>query len=95
MHRAMKRARIRAGLSIGQLSDLSGVSTASISNWENGVNKPTIEAAYLVAEALGMSLSEYLGDPMAKECVLRRAFLRDVGLEQDYENYAERMETDG
>lgn len=61
MRRAMKRARIKAGFTLKELSEKSLVSISTISNWERGICAPNIEAAILVSDALGITLNEYIG----------------------------------
>ena len=61
MKDAVRKARIAAGLTLRELSELSTVSESTISNWENGRCVPRADAAILVCDALHISLGEYLG----------------------------------
>lgn len=57
----MRRARERAGLNIKQLSVLSGISVSSISGIELGKYNGSIATIELLADALGLSIDEYVG----------------------------------
>lgn len=58
----MRRMRIRAGLSIGALSRVSGVSRETISALERSVNRSgTIYTISRLADALEISIDEYVG----------------------------------
>ncbi|MBR6365834.1 MAG: helix-turn-helix transcriptional regulator [Lachnospiraceae bacterium] len=54
--RALLNARIHAGLSQVQLSELSGISQADISRLEKGTRNPTIALLKRLADAMGMTL---------------------------------------
>lgn len=59
---SMRRMRIRAGLSIGALSRVSGVSRETISALERSVNRSgTIYTISRLADALEISIDEYVG----------------------------------
>ncbi len=51
----IKRARLNAGLSQGELADLSGVDRATLSRWETGKAKPTKTMMSKLAPHLGMT----------------------------------------
>lgn len=58
----MRHARNRAGMSIRQLSMLSGVPTGTISLLENNTSRSgRIDTLELLADALGISIDEYIG----------------------------------
>ena len=70
----MKNLRLkaaRAGMDLSQqdLADAVGVSRQTISAIEKGVNKPTIETAALISDALGCTVSDLIGQtaPMPNE----------------------------
>lgn len=58
---AMMRARVKAGMSRDDLAEISGVSLSAISNWERDKNAPSVDVLELVADALGLSIDEYVG----------------------------------
>ena len=58
---AMKRAREKAGLTQGQLSKISGVFSQNISKYELGQALPRVDTAEFLADALGISIDEYIG----------------------------------
>ena len=51
----MRDARLNAGLTLKQLSKLSGVSLSSLSAYERGSRKPKIETAAMIAPFLGLA----------------------------------------
>lgn len=58
---AMRRARQRAGLSLRKLSARAGVTRQAISLLERGRREGNLSAVIPLADALGLSLDEYLG----------------------------------
>ncbi len=54
-------ARIKAGLSQGDLSKLAGLSQPNISLYEHGKQKPTIAALYSIAKVCDVSCDYLLG----------------------------------
>lgn len=63
---SMEEARERKGMSIKGLSRASGVHIHTISNSEKGISSPTLLTAYLLADALGITLAEYIGERKAR-----------------------------
>lgn len=61
MHNAMRAAREKAGYTKYRLAKETGVCVSSIMNWEAGRTGPSVTAAVLVCDALGISLDEYIG----------------------------------
>lgn len=59
---SMRRRRLAAGLTLDQLAEASGVSSAMISEVERSVKNPTVRLAYQIARALKCTLSELLDD---------------------------------
>jgi transcriptional regulator with XRE-family HTH domain len=59
----LKEIRTEKNLSQGQLARMSGVSQAYISDLEANRANPTITVAIKLANALGVSLMELIGDP--------------------------------
>ena len=57
----MKACRIRAGLSVAELSELSAVDAVTIYAWESDRYAPRLSSMILVVDALGISIDEYVG----------------------------------
>ena len=64
---AMKSARVSAGLSLRALEAISGVRFGTIARLEQGRNNGSIATIELLADALGMSIDEYVGHEVKKE----------------------------
>ena len=63
----MRKARKDAGLSIGDLARASGISRETISALERNVNRfGTIYTISKLADALGLSIDEYVGHEVVK-----------------------------
>ena len=58
---SIKQARKDAKLSQTELASRIGVTHASISYWENGVNIPNVKDCWLIASELGISIDELVG----------------------------------
>ena len=58
---SMRRARMNAGLSLRALEKISGVKFGTISRIEQGRNNGSIATIELLADALGLSIDEYVG----------------------------------
>ena len=61
MKKHMRKARIKAGFTLKELGEKSLVSPSTISNWERGACVPSLDAAIMVCDAMGISLNEYTG----------------------------------
>lgn len=59
--KSIKENRTAQGLSQQSLAKLIGVTHASISYWENGVNIPNVLDVWKIADALNMSIDELVG----------------------------------
>jgi transcriptional regulator with XRE-family HTH domain len=63
----MRKARMDAGLSIAELSAISGISKRTLSDMENNATRGgwliTVE---LLADTLGLSIDEYIGHEVKK-----------------------------
>src|SRR5918994_6407160 len=66
----VKELRGRRGLTLEALAERSGVSRAMISKVEGGEKNPTLVVAAKLAEALGMTLSEFAGTEERREVVV-------------------------
>lgn len=63
----------RDGLTKAELARLVGVSSAAVAQWESGKTEPTHESVSAIASAVGVSLSEFWGDPPKKKKRVRAA----------------------
>ena len=63
----MREARRKAGLSLRQLEEKSGVHYQTIWRIEQGNNNGTINIIELLADALGMSIDAYTGHEVKGE----------------------------
>ena len=59
---AMKKARRRAGLTLRQLEERSGVRAGTISRLERGLQSARFSTILALAGALGLSVDEYTGN---------------------------------
>ena len=57
----LKKARKVADLSQMQVEAITGISHKSISNWENGVSRPSIENAIVLARLYNVTVDELIG----------------------------------
>lgn len=84
----IRAERERAGLSLAQLSALSGISKAHLVRLEKGVGNPSLEILGRIAEALGVTVADLLGAPKltftpaeaAEVPASLRAFADEAGL---------------
>ena len=58
---AMKKAREKANYSRKELSNISGINAKNIGQYELDNNLPRIDIVELLADALGISIDEYIG----------------------------------
>ncbi|AEW96524.1 putative DNA binding regulatory protein [Streptantibioticus cattleyicolor NRRL 8057 = DSM 46488] len=79
----VRRLREFRGLSVAELSRLSGVSRATLSMLESGRGNPTIETVSAIAVALRLPLGDLLVDPTPPEPVLRPGTPRPQTSRQD------------
>lgn len=63
---SIARLRRNRGLSLSGLAEMSGVGKATLSALENGRGNPTVATLWAVAEALGVSFSQLLGEVPTK-----------------------------
>jgi transcriptional regulator with XRE-family HTH domain len=61
--RRVRARREAAGLSVAALARTSGVARATLTQLEAGEGNPTLETVYALANALGVPISDLLGDP--------------------------------
>ena len=59
--KSIKLNRTAQGLSQQKLAKLIGVTHASISYWENGVNIPNVNDCWKIADVLHISIDELVG----------------------------------
>lgn len=78
---ALRRRRELKGLTLGEVASLSGVSAASLSNWEAGKVIPTPPNLAAVAHALGAQVADLAPVPAGR---MRMSDLRHhAGLSQE------------
>ena len=58
----LRRVRLANSLSLRDLAAMSGTTHAAISRWENGVHEPGASQIVAVASALGVTVSDLLGE---------------------------------
>ena len=63
----IRARRTELGLTLAQVAERAGLSTAYVSNLEQGRGNPTLEALRSVAAALQQALAELLGEANAVE----------------------------
>jgi transcriptional regulator with XRE-family HTH domain/predicted HTH domain antitoxin len=69
----LKDARRRAGLTLDQVENRTGIGRSSLSDFENGKREPRISQLKLLADAYHRPFSFFLGDrPVPREAVLWR-----------------------
>lgn len=61
--RNLRRLRVERGVSLSELSRLSGVGKATLSGLEGGGGNPTIETLWSLADALGVAFGELVAEP--------------------------------
>ena len=83
----LRREREKAGLSLAQLADASGISKPYLVRLENEPSNPSLELLSRLAEALDVTVADLLGGPRYRvdEAELRvppllRAFADEAGL---------------
>lgn len=57
----MREARLKAGLTLRELGSISGVQFGTINRIETGRNNGSIQTIELLADALGLTIDEYIG----------------------------------
>ena len=68
--KAMREARLRAGLTLMQLEEKSGISRHTIGRMERGDHDANLVSVVMCADALNISVDEYIGrKPFRTPCV--------------------------
>lgn len=65
--KAMRAARLEQGMSMKKLADKSGVSLYSIHDYEHNGREPGLFNLVCLADALGITLDEYIGRKVGGE----------------------------
>ena len=86
---AMKYARNRAGMTMKQLSDASGVPESCISRYEKDLTVPLLSTVELMADALGLSIDSYVGHEVIGSCKLKVEVLTNHEKEWAYNRWCE------
>lgn len=68
---AVRRERLRAGLSAGALARAAGLAKSTLSHLESGSGNPAIETLWALANALGVSVAALLEAPREEVEVIR------------------------
>lgn len=68
----IKKYRINKELSQKDLAELLGKTKNAVSNWENGVNKPSADTIERLCEILDIPISEFFGSNDVKALELSR-----------------------
>jgi transcriptional regulator with XRE-family HTH domain len=71
--RSLRAARLQAGLTMGALAEMAGVSQPHLSQMENGRTSPSINTLYRLANALGVTAQELLPSLARDELQVIRA----------------------
>ena len=58
----LQELRQQAGLSQSQLAKAASIPVGSLRNWEQGLRLPRLDAAYRLAQALGITLDALAGE---------------------------------
>lgn len=74
----VRKIREARGLTIQELSKLSGVSPSMLSEIEREKKSPTIQLACKIAESLNVTLSQLLGTQMFQELIVIRKDERQI-----------------
>lgn len=69
----LKRLRTDRNLSLGQLSELSGVSKVMLSQIEKGESNPTINTIWKIAIGLNVPYTRLIDSPMNDAVVIRKS----------------------
>ena len=79
----LKRLRAERGLSLGKLSELSGVSKVMLSQIEKGESSPTINTLWKIASGLQVSYTKLIDEQIEVPSVIRK----DESARVDHEGY--------
>lgn len=69
----LKKLRLERNLSLGQLSELSGVSKVMLSQIEKGDSSPTINTIWKIANGLQVTYTKLIDAPMDNAIVIRKS----------------------
>lgn len=62
----MRETRTAKGLSLSGLAEATGIDPSTLSRYEKGLQSPSVERGFLVANALGVSLEFLVGSTRAE-----------------------------
>lgn len=83
---SMRLARKNAGLSLRKLSEISGINYRLISRYERDEIRPRIDTAEILADALNISIDEYIGHDVKKQIdrvgVFNLEYIKDAHLSE-------------
>lgn len=78
--KTVQRLRTTGNLSLGDLSEMSGVAKSMISQIEKNESNPTIGTLSRLSQALGISVETFLSGPEGQEHLVEHAKLQDIPL---------------
>lgn len=78
---ALRRERIRAGISASELARRAGISKATVSQLENAAAAPNVETLWALGDALGVPFSVFVEEGAASPKLIRAADLVGVSAE--------------
>lgn len=81
----IKELRKKKGFTQEQLAETLGVSSRSISRWENGINMPDFDIVIQLANLFEISIEEFL-DGEKKEDIMNKEKVDSMLKVSDYEN---------
>ncbi len=79
----------RLGADTGELARWAGISSSAVSSYENGTKLPKIDVAVNLADALGVSIAELVGEPTIRkgrfgtyaDCIAAFLIMRNTDVE--------------
>jgi len=84
----IKRIRTSYGLSMDQLTELSGVSKSMIARIESGASTPTVTTLWKICNGLKVSFSTLLDDPTELDVIVHKESLKAPTMNNTHDLYA-------
>lgn len=78
--KTIQRLRTAGNLSLGDLSDMSGVAKSMISQIEKNESNPTLATLSRLSQALGTSVGAVLSDPSNDQALIQKQGIQDTPL---------------
>ena len=83
----LKRLRAERNLSLGKLSELSGVSKVMLSQIEKGESSPTVNTLWKIASGLQVSYTKLIDLQIEAPRIIRKGESAMLGMEKGYRVY--------